>query len=305
MQPAPHSSPPAPSCPSSADWLQVNIDRRRFIQGAGLTAAALFFFPGAALAAPKSKAAKAKFIEKFSPPRDFALNPIRPVLDSWRLPQGAIPAEGPVTLDFDLVLWDRTGGAKPQPVASMTAGHLRIVRKPDAGGSIRYAMKRDLAHIACESEITCRAGAGGIEQVESWSARWPGIAQNGSVRGREIVVITNKVERRLSLWLPDAAPAPLIADASLYCNPALPERLAAACAGGKTFTRLDQSMSLRENQCLRRDAAVAAPWSAAVSLQSWLLTGSGIPPTHFLCDPEKRALFNTAFAVSTALHAIA
>ena len=345
MPRAQHSSPAAsPATPASpaapallpGDWLHVSIDRRGFIRGAGLAAATLFFFPRATLdtaAAPAkakgAKAGKAKFIDKFSPPQDYAINPVRHVLDSWKPPQGAIPANASVTLDFDLVLWDRTGGVKSQPIAGMTAGHLRIVRKPGAGGSVRYAIKRDLAHVTCESEITCRAGAGGggIEQVESWSAQWPGITQSGAVHADAIVVTTNKAERRLPLSgapaaatvpvapggssalassaSPASSAAPLIADASLFCNAALPALLASACAGGKTFTRLDQAMSLRENQRLRPDAPVAAPWDTAVSLQSWLLTGSGTPPAHILCDPEKRMLFNTAFAVSTALRAVA
>lgn len=288
---SPSPSPSPTPSPSDPNWLHIQIPRRRFLQSAGLATAALFLLPRSL-----TFAAKAKETPKFAPPRDYALNPIRPVLGTWTRPGGAMPADGAVTLDYDLAAWIKPKGGIETQLSKMKLGSLRIARKP-AGSTIRYELRREIDDIPCEATVLCRAGE--IETVESWTARWSKVVQTGEVRdGHALVRDGNAKSPRK---IPLAETGALVFDGSLLCKPAT---LPAIAAAGKKFTRLDQAIILRPGQRIRKSDTIAAPWDASAALRTWLLTGTATVPSHFVCDADNRPLFLTGFLLSSALRNI-
>jgi len=266
------------------------MNRRRFLESIGLTIGALLISRNAQLFAGEALSACS-----------YALAPVESVLSSYVPPQGLLGPDRDGTIEFDLVGWNKDAGKKQMTVDRLRVGHFRVNRK-FGEDKVAYETSRELDGDFCEGKIICRPGR--IETVESWEAAWrrpsstpsdwPPVVSRGSFQDGLIVMQGPGGERKLSCSVP------LVSEVSLFFNPELPETLS---GDQKGFARLDQTMIPRLEQRMRLAGEVAPPWGG-FPLQTWLLSGRGLVPTHLVRDRENRPFFITGLLVSSALKSI-
>ena len=235
--------------------------------------------------------------------RPAALNPVSKYVESYVPPRGGLDPARRQTMTFDVIGWGTDKGR--QNVSTPVLGEVIVIRNP-LRDAVVYEVTRRLGkqetmagHFRCrtdrwhslvdwEFEYSLSAGQESISRLARTQ-------QSGKREGENVVVHTNGAE---SVF---ACPAPLLCrwgmlDAAL--------RMQEFCEAGSEFAMLDEPSGLRPRQRFREDRRVVLPLGDNAPVRTFLQTGDGTVPTHWIVDSQGRPLFVTAFLMSWAMKTI-
>ena len=119
--------------------------------------------------------------------------------------------------------------------------------------------------------------------------------QSGKREDENVVIRTDGAESVL------ACPGPLLCQWGMLDAA---RRMQEFCKGGSEFTLLHVPSGLRPRQRFREDRQVVLPQGDNAPIRTFLQTGDGTVPTHWIVDSQGRPLFVTGFLVSWAMKAI-
>ena len=225
-------------------------------------------------------------------------NPLSAYLESYRPPRGKVTPERPQTFTYDIVSWSTEKGRRG--AANTAIGSLIVTRTGD-GENTRFDYRQE-AEGGLRLEGFCRCSAEPIPVVRDWECR--ACPQQAPSSVRELTTCTERgtvTDRRVRLRCGDTETeqvlqGPLLSRFSLLSLPGLAavmaERRDPVCV-------LDEPSMIRYEQVFRRDSASAVP--AFGPVRSWMQTGPGSLPTHWVTDEEGRPLFVTVFLLSLVL----
>jgi len=226
----------------------------------------------------------------------YALNPL--ALHGGPLGSPAAPGKGPFgDLAYRWAINSMSKDTEREKIANI--GTLQI-RRTVSGDRVQYKVRQKRSFGDYESSIVCAAQ--GSEPLIEWTTR-----QETTRKGEEPLVseVAGKVEgsklkiTRGEMREATALDGPLISEISLLANPSCLTPLA---EGG--FSLLDSGAMVRPNIRVRRDPEADTTLDG-VTASAWLLTGTGLLPTHLMVDGEGRVLCRTMFTTSLILDRIA
>lgn len=232
-----------------------------------------------------------------------ALNPVSKYVESYVPPKGGLDPARRQTITFDVIGWKTDKGR--QNVSTPVVGEITVSRNPlrDAivyevtqrlgkqetmAGRFRCRMDRWHSLVDWEFEYSLSADQESIAKL----AR---TRQSGKREGENVVIRTNGAERTF------ACPAPLLCQWGMLDAA---WRMREFCEAGSEFTLLHEPSGLRPRQRFREDRRVALPQGDNAPIRTFLQTGDGTVPTHWIVDSRGRPLFVTAFLMSWAMKAI-
>jgi hypothetical protein len=174
------------------------------------------------------------------------------------------------------------------------------MRRTVSGDRVEYKIAQKRLFGDYESTQVCEAGGG--EPLIEWTARQvttrkgeePLVSEvTGIIKGSELEIRRGKVLETTTLG------GPLLSEVSLLANPACLPAVA-----GRGISLLEGGAVVRPDVLVRRDPE-ADTTQAGVSASAWLLTGTGLLPSHLMVDDGGRVLCRTMFATSLILDNIA
>jgi len=276
---------------------ETMMKRRDFLLQS-IEASLLAYLPGCLIMAAKSGAGAEQ-----ESGRSAALNPVSKYVESYVPPKGGLDSARRQTITFDVVGWRTDKGR--QNVSTPVLGEITVSRNPlrDAivyevtqhlgkqetmAGLFRCRMDRWHTLVEWEFEYSLSADQESIVRL----AR---TRQSGKQEGENVVIHTNGAERTFTCTAP------------LLCQWGMLDtawRMREFCNAGSEFTLLHEPSGLRPRQRFREDRRVALPQGDNAPIQTFLQTGDGTVPTHWIVDSRGRPLFVTAFLMSWAMKAI-
>jgi hypothetical protein len=174
------------------------------------------------------------------------------------------------------------------------------IRRTVSGDRVKYVVSQKRSFGNYESTLVCAARGG--EPLIEWTTRQETTRKDeaplvsevaGKVEGAVLKITRGEIGDATTL------DGPLIPEVSLLANPSCLPPLA---EGG--FSLLEGGAMVRSNIRVRRDPEADTTLDG-VTASAWLLTGTGLLPTHLMVDGEGRVLCRTMFTTSLILDNIA
>ncbi len=277
----------------------MKINRRSFLvsASAGLAAAWLL---------PRTRAAGFSPGEAAEEPDvTYPLFGLRPWIGKYQPPSGTFAPDQAQTLKYAWKFWDSFAGQKkahnlggPGGADIEEFGSLSITRQP-APDAIHYQISQLRDGRTLTAQITCQPD--GSESVREWTlaeSRLSSVGEfkaetTGQVEGGQARVTRNGKEKVIPL------DGPLVSTWALMARPDAVKNLAAS---SNTFTLADEMSMLRPGHRIQSD--IDTPVPHAQTCATWLMTGRGTCPTHFIVDPDGAPVFTTQYMTSVVLTSI-
>lgn len=276
---------------------ETMMKRRDFLLQS-IEASLLAYLPGGLIMAAKSGAGTEQ--ESGQP---AALNPVSKYVESYVPPRGGLDPARHQTITFDVIGWGTDKGR--QNVSTPVVGEITVSRSPSPDAAVYEVTQRLGKQETMVGRFRCRMDR--WHSLVDWEfeyslsadlvsiARLTRTRQSGKREGENVVIRTNDAEGVF------ACPAPLLCQWGMLDAA---RRMREFCEAGSEFTLLHEPSGLRPGQRFREDRQVVLPRGDNAPIRTFLQTGDGVVPTHWIVDSQGRPLFVTGFLVSWAMKAI-
>lgn len=273
------------------------MKRRDFLRQS-IEASLLAYLPAGLITAAKSGAGTEQ-----QSGQSAALNPVSKYVESYVPPRGGLDPARRQTITFDIVGWGTDKGR--QNVSTPVVGEITVSREPFVDAVVYKVTQRLGKEETMAGRFRCRMDR--WHSLADWEfeyslsadlvsvARLTRTRQSGKREGENVVIRTNGAE---SVF---ACPGPLLCRWGMLDAA---RRMLEFCEAGSEFTLLHEPSGLRAGQRFREDRQVVLPQGDNAPIRTFLQTGDGVVPTHWIVDSHGRPLFVTAFLTSWAMKAI-
>ena len=258
----------------------------------------LAYLPGGLIMAAKSGAGTEQ--ETGQP---AALNPVSKYVESYVPPKGGLDPARRQTITFDVIGWGTDKGR--QDVSTPVVGEITVGRDPQRDSVVYEVTQRLGKQETMAGRFRCRMDQWNSlvdwEFEYSLSADQESIArltrtqQSGERKGENVVIRTDGAESTF------ACPSPLLCRWGMLDAA---RRMREFCKAPSEFTLLHAPSGLVPRQVFREDRQVVLPQGDDAPIRTFLQTGDGVVPTHWIVDSQGRPLFVTAFLMSWAMKEI-
>jgi hypothetical protein len=276
---------------------ETTMKRRDFLRQS-IEASLLAYLPGGLLMAAKSGAGTEE-----QSGQSAALNPVSKYVESYVPPRGGLDPARRQTITFDVVGWGTDNGR--QNVSTPVVGEITVSREPLVDAIVYDVTQRLGKQETMTGRFRCRSDQ--WHSLADWEceyslsadlvsiARLTQTQQSGRQEEENVVIRTNGAE---SVF---ACPVPLLCRWGMLD---VAGRMREFCEADSRFTLLHEPSGVRPSQRFREDHQVVLPRGDTAPIRTFLQTGDGVVPTHWIVDSQGRPLFVTAFLMSWAMKTI-
>jgi hypothetical protein len=273
------------------------MKRREFLLQS-IEASLLAYLPSGLIMTAKSSAGTEQESDQSA-----ALNPVSEYVASYIPPWRGLDPARHQTITFDVIDWGTDKGR--QDVSTPVVGDVTVSRDPLQDSVVyevtqrlgkqgtmvgRFYCRTDQWHslVNWEFEYSLSADLLSIERLTR-------MRQSGERQGENVVIRTDGAESTF------ACPAPLLCRWGMLDAA---RRMQEFCKAPSEFTLLNAPSGLVPRQVFREDQQVVLPREDDSPIRTFLQTGDGVMPTHWIVDSRGRPLFVTAFLISWAMKEI-